>query len=186
MLCSSRELQQNHLKYGKLCIGIAIVNSFLSVQSLHTLDSKYKMGEVGGRLAIIMVYEDIHSMESLALFSLWNTSSMMVQTGSVGLNHLELMWNFPISLVLSVKYQFYDDSNRFGRIEPPWTDVKLPHYPCSLCDILVQYWFDKVRESRTNSNCCETCPQALFLLWYTASIRYGRVKPTRTDKKLPH
>ena len=40
-----------------------------------------------------------------------------------------------------------------------------PTSPCSLCDILVQYWYNKIRESRTNLNWWESSPLALFPLW---------------------
>ena len=63
--------------------------------------------------------------------------SMLVQYGMGESNQLEMMRNFPSSLVP--------------------------------CDILVQYWFYKVWESRTNLNWWETPPLALFPLLYTGS-----------------
>ena len=63
--------------------------------------------------------------------------SMLVQYGMGESNQLEMMRNFPSSLVP--------------------------------CDILVQYWFYKVWESRTNLNWWETHPLALFPLLYTGS-----------------
>ena len=53
-----------------------------------------------------------------------------VQVGLIGLNHSELMWNYPIVLCPS-------GAQRFDRFEPPWTDVKLSYIPLSHCSACV-------------------------------------------------
>jgi len=45
-----------------------------------------------------------------------------------------------------LKYQFYDGSKRFGRIEPPQSDGNV----ATSIVPMVMYWFDKVQKSQTH------------------------------------
>jgi len=54
-----------------------------------------------------------------------------------------------------LKYQFYAGSKRFGRIEPPQSDVKRSHKRCSHGDILVQKSRTHVKlHHRSGLLCC--------------------------------
>ena len=66
---------------------------------------------------------------------------IMVRTGSEELNHPELKRNYHTLLVGRVQDWFpvmYYGSNRFGRVEPPRTDVKLHYRPVFLCCAMVR------------------------------------------------
>jgi len=44
----------------------------------------------------------------------------------------------------------YTSLRRFGTVEPFQTDVKLPHKPCSLCDIWFEdRWLEEVWKDHT-------------------------------------
>ena len=75
-----------------------------------------------------------------------------------------------------MKYQFYDGSKRFGRIEPPRTDVKLPHYPCSLRDILVQYWFN---DEKVCHYPCYLCDILVQLDGQQGKLTLGKITQAR-------
>ena len=61
-------------------------------------------------------------------------------------------------------------SNRFGRVEPPRTHVKIHHRPGFLCEL----WFEQVRKSWTTPNSWEIILWSLFPLELSGSNRFGR------------
>ena len=101
-------------------------------------------------------------------------------------------------------------SNRFWRVEPPWTHEKLCYDPCSIWssevwqgsvglnypELMRNYpmnlvpsvalWFEQVRKDWTTLNSCQVPLQVWFSVLSYGSNRFRRVETPQTQEKLSY
>ena len=112
----------------------------------------------------------------------------MVREGSVGLNHHEYVklhhrsGSLPGAIV-------WEGSRRFGRVEPPRTNVKLYHRSGSLpCAVVLagSKRFGRVELPRTYIKLYHRSGSLLCAMVWAGSRRFDRGEPLRTYVKLHH
>ena len=99
----------------------------------------------------------------------------MVQRGSVGLNHLKVMWNVATSIVSTVIYWF-------DKVQKSRTHVKLHHRSGLLCCAMVQTGSEQLN----NPELMRDYLRSLFPLVLSGSLRFAMVEPHQTSDNLYH
>jgi len=97
---------------------------------------------------------------------------MLVLRGSVGLNHLKVMWNVATSVVPTVIYWY----RRAELMSSSTTGL--------VCCVVL--WFKQVQNSWTTVNWWEITLWSLFPLVLSGSLRFAMVEPHQTSDNLYH